>query len=82
MKSPEELAEQLSHGGFGFIARESLVNIVEMVQADCRMPNKAVPITMANDLAEFQKMQPETRRLINRLVKAMIDSGQPIEFEC
>lgn len=37
--------------------------------------------TVADDLAEFRAMPPETRKLIHRLVNAVIDSGQPFEFQ-
>lgn len=41
----------------------------------------AKPRTIAEEIEEYQNMPPDTRKLIHKLVSALIDTGKPVVIE-
>lgn len=40
------------------------------------------PRTIADEIEEFKNTPPETKKLIHKLVKAIIDSGAEVTIQC
>jgi len=48
----------------------------------CGRPLPEPPRTIADEIEEYRNMPPATRKLIQKLANAILESGQPVTIEC
>ena len=49
---------------------------------ECGRPLPKAPRTIVEEIEEYRNMPPATRALINKLGKALIESGATITIDC